>query len=149
MRLIVINKVGIMTIGNINHKLGDISAILYFCRMNNWKKTPILVLSMLKPNWSRISKLSFFNVRFLSVLLFLISSESSYSQNPVWLIPSNPSTLNALKIKVEKEGIKLRCESVWLHSISIDLPPKFDLKRFCLENNCAAQPVLKLKYYRD
>ena len=103
------------------------------------------MLNMLKPNWSRISKLSFFDVRFLSVLLFLISSESAFSQNPVWLIPNNPSTLTDLKYEVEKKGIEIRCESEWLHCISINLPAKFDLKRFCLENNCIAKPVLKLK----
>ena len=113
--------------------------------MINWNRIPILELNMLKPNWSRISKLSFFDVRFLSVLLFLISSESSFSQNPVWLIPNNPSTLINLKYEVEKKGMEIRSESEWLHCISINLPAKFDLKRFCLENNCIAKPVLKLK----
>jgi len=145
MRLIVVNKLGKVTISNINHKLGDISTIFYFCRMNNWKRIPILLLSMLNTNWNRSSKFSFFIVRLLSVFLFLISSESSYSQNPVWLISTNPSTLTNLKIKVQAEGIKIRCESEWLHSISIDLPSKFDINRFCLENNCTAQPVLNLK----
>ena len=113
--------------------------------MINWNRIPILVLNILKPNWSRINKLSFFDVRFLSVLVFLFASGNAFSQNPVWLIPPNPSALTDLKSKVEKNGIEIRSESEWLKCISINLPTKFDLIRFCVENNCIAKPVLKLK----
>ncbi|MFN0189393.1 MAG: S8 family serine peptidase [Bacteroidia bacterium] len=113
--------------------------------MNNWNRIPILCLSIFKPKWDKIINSSFFIVRLLIVFLFLISSESSFSQNPVWLIPKNPSTLNNLKYEIEKKGIEIRYESEWLQCISINLPTRFDLKGFCLENNCTAQPVLKLK----
>ena len=113
--------------------------------MINWKSIPILRLSIIKPNWnkSNSNSVSFITVGFLC--LFLFASGNSFSQNPVWLIPSTPSTLTNLKSKVEKKGIVIRTESAWLHCISINLPAKFDLKRFCLENNCTARPVLKLK----
>ena len=113
--------------------------------MNSWKDIPILWLSNIKPNCNKSSNISFFIVRFFFVFLFLFVGRNSFSQNPIWLTPTNPSSLTNLKIKVQNEGIEIRSESEWLHSISIELPPKFDLKRFCAENYCTAQPVLKLK----
>ncbi|MBK7965320.1 MAG: S8 family serine peptidase [Bacteroidetes bacterium] len=111
--------------------------------MINWKNIPLLRFSIIKPNWTKSSNVSFFTLGFLFVFLF--TRGNSFSQNPVWLIPANPSAITDLKSKVEKKGIEIRSESEWLQCISINLPAKFDLKRFCLENNCIAKPVLKLK----
>lgn len=78
-------------------------------------------------------------------LFLLLSSFNSFSQNAVWVVPQDSSSLSSIISQLNEAGVVIRVKSDWLNCISIEKKSDFNLNGFCRNNFCNVYPVLRLK----